>query len=82
MSQSHPDWCTRALRKCFGRFAPDVTVVTAKCDEQIVGITANLFSSISLTSPLVLWSADRKSRSFASFPQTGYFAINVGSDAL
>ncbi len=45
---------TRPLRNGFGRFATGVTVVTTRCPDGPVGITANSFSSVSLDPPLVL----------------------------
>ncbi|MQQ10148.1 flavin reductase [Epibacterium sp. SM1979] len=68
---------TRLLRDAFGRFATGVTIVTAATHEGPVAITANSFSSVSLTPPLVLWSPDRNSRRFPYFEQAEHYAIHV-----
>ncbi len=68
---------TRQLRDAFGQFATGVTVVTAASDEGDVAITANSFTSLSLTPPLVLWAADRKARRFRYFEAARHFAIHV-----
>ncbi|WP_376877551.1 flavin reductase family protein [Albirhodobacter sp. R86504] len=43
----------------------------------IAAITANSFSSVSLTPPLVLWSPDRNAKRFQYFEQAQHFAIHV-----
>ncbi len=68
---------TRLLRDAFGRFATGVTIVTAACDKGAVAITANSFSSVSLSPPLVLWSPDKTSRRFPYFETAQHFAIHV-----
>jgi len=47
---------TRALRQSLGQFATGVAIVTARANEQSVGVTVNSFSSVSLDPPLVSWS--------------------------
>ncbi|MEM9209397.1 MAG: flavin reductase family protein, partial [Pseudomonadota bacterium] len=45
------------FRRCLGRFATGVTVITCSgADGSHFGITANSFSSVSLEPPLVLWN--------------------------
>lgn len=68
---------TRLLRDAFGRFATGVTIVTAATQSGVVAITANSFSSVSLTPPLVLWSPDKTSRRFAYFEQAEHYAVHV-----
>ncbi len=68
----------RAFRRALGNFATGVTVVTAAtADGTRVGVTANSFNSVSLDPPLVLWSIDKRSGSYAIFEQASHFAINV-----
>lgn len=70
------------LRRCLGRFATGVTVVT--CTDAAggpCGITANSFSSVSLEPPLVLWSIAKVSNSLQAYLDAEYFAINVLSAA-
>ncbi|MFS4583078.1 flavin reductase family protein [Phaeobacter sp. C3_T13_0] len=68
---------TRLLRDAFGRFATGIAIVTAASDQGVVAITANSFSSVSLTPPLVLWSPDRNSRRFPYFESARHYAIHV-----
>lgn len=68
---------TRLLRDAFGRFATGVTIVTAATDDGVMAITANSFSSVSLTPPLVLWSPDKNSRRFPYFEKADHYAIHV-----
>ncbi len=68
---------TRDLRDALGCFATGVTVVTAPTDQGGIGMTANSFSSISLTPPLVLWSPSKKSMRYPFFRDAEHFAIHV-----
>jgi flavin reductase (DIM6/NTAB) family NADH-FMN oxidoreductase RutF/DNA-binding MarR family transcriptional regulator len=69
---------TRELRRALGQFATGVTVVTCLApDGTPVGMTANSFASVSLAPPLVLWSVDRRARSFAAFAAAPRFAFSV-----
>lgn len=66
------------FRRCLGRFATGVTVVTcADAAGTPYGITANSFSSVSLEPPLVLWNIAKVSRSLKAFLDAEYFGINV-----
>ncbi|MGC1498146.1 MAG: flavin reductase family protein [Sulfitobacter sp.] len=71
---------TRLLRDAFGRFATGVTIVTAATQNGVAAITANSFSSVSLTPPLVLWSPDKNSRRFSYFENATDYAIHVLAD--
>lgn len=73
---------TRQFRAALGRFATGVTVVTAREANggPPVGITVNSFASVSLTPPLVLWSAARASLRHAHFTEAPAFAIHVLRD--
>lgn len=69
---------SRELRRTLGQFATGVTVVTCLGPGgQLVGMTANSFTSVSLEPPLVLWSVDRKARSFEAFANAERFAFSV-----
>ncbi|WMS41461.1 flavin reductase [Acuticoccus sp. MNP-M23] len=69
---------TRAMRQTLGQFATGVTIVTCRgADGLPVGMTANSFASVSLEPPLVLWSVDRKARSFAAFAAAPAFAFSI-----
>jgi flavin reductase (DIM6/NTAB) family NADH-FMN oxidoreductase RutF len=74
------------LRRSLGRYATGVTIVTcldaaAANGEARVGLTANSFSSLSLSPPLVLWSLRSASASVAAFDRATYFAVNVLGEA-
>lgn len=64
------------LRRCLGRFATGVTVVTFAAPEGVRGVTVNSFTSVSLDPPLVLVSIARKARSCEAL-EARPFAINV-----
>ena len=51
-----------ALRRTLGLFATGVTIITTRAAEQVHGMTANAFMSVSLQPPLVLISVDRRTR--------------------
>ena len=68
----------RELRDALGCFATGVTIVTSIGPKgELIGITANSFSSVSLNPPLVLFSLDRRAYSLKAFLSTQFFAINV-----
>jgi len=50
------------FRRTLGMFATGVTVITTLVDEQIHGMTANAFMSVSLQPPLILISVDRRAK--------------------
>jgi 4-hydroxyphenylacetate 3-hydroxylase, reductase component len=67
-----------SLRRALGSFGTGVTVVTTLgANGQLVGVTANSFSSVSLSPPIVLWSLNRSSLSLAAFDHSGRFVVNV-----
>lgn len=66
------------FRRCLGRFATGVTVVSCADDTAgRCGLTVNSFSSVSLEPPLVLWNIAKVSRSVDAFLGAGHFGINV-----
>lgn len=72
-----PDAFRSALRK----FASGVTIVTVAADDELHGMTASSFASVSLAPPLVLVCLDKSSRTLTLVNRTGAFAVNVlGSD--
>lgn len=74
---------SRAFRRCLGQFTTGVTVITACHDQQMVGMSVNSFSALSLDPALVLWSIRRESGSLPVFRQASHFAINVlGADQV
>lgn len=71
----------RTLRNAFGRFATGVTIITTLGpDGKPVGMTANSFSSLSLSPPLVLWNIDKGSTNRDAFETAPGFVIHVLAD--
>jgi flavin reductase (DIM6/NTAB) family NADH-FMN oxidoreductase RutF len=68
------------FRQVMGRFATGVTVVTAKNEATIGGITVNAFCSVSLNPPLVLVCIDLRSNTLPIMRQSGAFAVNMLTD--
>ncbi len=68
----------KKFRRCLGKFASGVTVVTCTDDNgKPYGITANSFSSVSLEPRLILWNIAKVSNSLQAFLDADYFAINI-----
>lgn len=65
------------FRKVLGQFATGVTVVTTVHDGAPQAMTVNSFSSVSLEPPLVLFCADRRSRTSGAIEASGVFAVNI-----
>jgi flavin reductase (DIM6/NTAB) family NADH-FMN oxidoreductase RutF len=51
-----------AFRRTLGMFATGVTILTTRAGDQVHGMTANAFMSVSLRPPLVLVSIDRRAK--------------------
>jgi len=66
-----------AFRRTLGMFATGVTVLTTQIDEQVHGMTANAFMSVSLRPPLVLVSIDRRARMAALMHEGTRLGISV-----
>ncbi len=68
----------RAFRDALGCFATGVTVITTQSAEgELIGITANSFSSVSLDPPLILFSLARHAYSLEAFLSAHHFAVNI-----
>ena len=66
-----------ALRETLGMFATGVTVITTRVGDQIHGMTANAFMSVSLEPPLVLISVDRRTKMCSLLHEGLRFAVSV-----
>ncbi len=66
-----------AFRRVMGQFATGVTVITVQHGEQIHGMTANAFTSVSLDPPLVLFCVTKKARMATLIRDVRGFAINI-----
>lgn len=68
----------RAYRMALGSFATGVTVVACRDgDGEPRGFTANSFTSVSLSPPLVLVCIGETAASFGAFRETESFSINI-----
>jgi flavin reductase (DIM6/NTAB) family NADH-FMN oxidoreductase RutF len=66
-----------AFRRTLGMFATGVTVLTTRVAEQVHGMTANAFMSVSLRPPLVLISIDRRARMGSMLHEGTRFGVSV-----
>jgi flavin reductase (DIM6/NTAB) family NADH-FMN oxidoreductase RutF len=66
-----------ALRKTLGMFATGVTVITTLKGEQVHGMTANAFMSVSLEPPLVLISVDRRTKMCGFLHEGSHYGVSV-----
>jgi len=66
-----------ALRKTLGQFATGVTVITTRKGEQVHGMTANAFMSVSLEPPLVLISVDRRTKMCSFLHEGSHYGVSV-----
>jgi len=66
-----------AFRRTLGMFATGVTVLTTRAGEQVHGMTANAFMSVSLLPPLVLISIDRRAKMGALLHEGTRFGVSV-----
>jgi flavin reductase (DIM6/NTAB) family NADH-FMN oxidoreductase RutF len=66
-----------AFRRTLGMFATGVTVLTTRVGEQVHGMTANAFMSVSLQPPLVLISIDRRAKMGALLHERTRFGVSV-----
>ncbi len=65
------------LRGTFGRFASGVTVITSKVGEDIHGMTANSFVSVSLEPALALISVKKSTRMHEILEEADSYALSV-----
>ena len=68
------------FREAVRRFASGVTIVTVAIEDELHGMTASSFASVSLDPPLVLVSLDKTSRTRTMIATAGSFAVNVLAD--
>jgi flavin reductase (DIM6/NTAB) family NADH-FMN oxidoreductase RutF len=66
-----------ALRQTLGMFATGVTVITTLQSEQVHGMTANAFMSVSLEPPLVLISVDRRTKMCGMLHEGRRYGVSV-----
>lgn len=74
-----------ALRRTAGMFATGVTIITTHAGQQIHGMTANAFMSVSLAPPLILISVDRRTKMCGLLHEGSRYGVSIlasGQDAL
>jgi flavin reductase (DIM6/NTAB) family NADH-FMN oxidoreductase RutF len=69
-----------ALRRTLGMFATGVTIITTRQGEQVHGMTANAFMSVSLEPPLVLISVDRRTKMCGLLHEGRRYGVSVLAD--
>ena len=69
-----------AFRRTLGMFATGVTIITTQVGDQVHGMTANAFMSVSLRPPLVLVSVDKRAKMNALLHEGVRFGVNVLAD--
>jgi flavin reductase (DIM6/NTAB) family NADH-FMN oxidoreductase RutF len=65
------------FRRTLGMFATGVTVITTRVGEQVHGMTANAFMSVSLRPPLILISVDRRAKMNALLREGVRYGVSV-----
>ncbi len=69
-----------AFRRTLGMFATGVTVITTQDHDQVHGMTANAFMSVSLRPPLIVISVDRRAKMHALLNEGRRYGISVLAD--
>jgi flavin reductase (DIM6/NTAB) family NADH-FMN oxidoreductase RutF len=69
-----------AFRRTLGMFATGVTVLTTRRGDQVHGMTANAFMSVSLEPPLVLISLARQARLSSMLHEGTRYGVSVLAD--
>ena len=72
MAISHED-----LRHVMRSWTSGVTVVAARYEDQLQGMTVSSFTSISLDPPRVIVSLERSTRTCESAVQSGHFGVTI-----
>jgi len=75
----------REFRRVIGLFATGVTVITTRIGDDVHGMTANAFTSLSLDPLHVIVCVDRRARMHPLIQQADRFAVNIlheGQEAI
>ncbi len=70
----------KTFRQTLGQFATGVTVIAAEVGKEVHGMTANAFSSLSLSPPLVLFCVDKRAKMSEFMQRTQGFSVNFLRD--
>jgi flavin reductase (DIM6/NTAB) family NADH-FMN oxidoreductase RutF len=77
MSKAHGPPDGRRFRDTIGLFATGVAVVVARADEEVLAMTANAVSSVSLDPMLVMFCPGKKSKLSKHVANLSGFTINI-----
>lgn len=77
MQQLKHEIDNQLFRTVMGSFATGVTVITTKVDDEVYGMTANAFMSVSLEPKLVAISIGEKAKMLSYINSSKRFAINI-----
>jgi flavin reductase (DIM6/NTAB) family NADH-FMN oxidoreductase RutF len=81
VSASESEIPSDVFRRVMGRFASGVTVITARVDGEIRGMTASAFMSVSLDPPLCLISVGVRAQMHRHLGEAGAFGVSIlGAD--
>ena len=70
----------QSFKTLLRHWASGVAIVTTRAGDQVAGMTATSFTSVSLEPPLVLVCADKKALTLPMLEEAGVFAVNVLSE--
>ena len=68
------------FRSALRKYVTGITIVTCNSKNGPIGITANSFSSLSLSPPLVLWAPAKASKRHDTFLKAEKFTIHIASE--
>lgn len=71
----------RTFRNAMGKFATGVTVITSKVGDDIHGMTANAFMSVSLNPKLITVSIDNRANMLDQIKESNQFGVNILSES-
>jgi 3-hydroxy-9,10-secoandrosta-1,3,5(10)-triene-9,17-dione monooxygenase reductase component len=77
MTQAHAPLDSRRFRNTLGLFATGVAVVVVRADQEVMGMTVNAVSSLSLEPMLVMFCPGKKSRLARHVANLSGFSINI-----
>lgn len=69
------------LRKVLGSFATGITVITTHLNGRNFGFTANSFTSVSLSPPIILFCIGKTRASYDAFQAADSFTVNILSSS-
>ena len=70
----------RTFRDAMGKFATGVTVITTVVSDNVHGMTANAFMSVSINPKLISISIGEKAQMLEKIKQSGKFAVSILSE--